>query len=317
MPKFWKKRGFLAEVTLPFSVFYYIFVLIKNKFSAKPEKLNVPIICIGNIVAGGSGKTPVAIEVGKIIGKFNKKYAFVSRGYGGKITEPTKVDIKKHTAHDVGDEPLLLARAAPCYIAKNRIEGAKAAIKDGAEIIILDDGMQNNSIEKDLIIMTVDGGFGFGNGLLLPAGPLRGKLQDALQKVDATIIIGKDKMQISNDIADKTPIIHATIKHTDNIDKNQYIAFAGIGRPQKFFDSLVEEGVEIIEEVSFSDHYKYKKKDIKKLFQLAEEKEAKLITTEKDAIRLSVEDREKIAIFPIEVKWSDEVITDLISEVIL
>lgn len=303
-PKFWKERGFWAEILLPLSVFYYIFVLT-NKLLFSPKKLSVPVICVGNATAGGAGKTPVCLALGNLLKK--KKIAFVSRGYGGTLKGPVKVDTKKHIAHDVGDEPLLLAQIAPCWVGKNRLKTASAAIDSGAEIIILDDGLQNLSIEKDISILVVDGGSGFGNHMLIPAGPLRDRLDKTIAKSTFAIIIGEDKTNVANELKSISVLKADILPNTEPDHKEKiFLAFAGIGRPEKFFDTLIENQIRVADTISFPDHYPYKDKDMKELFARAEEKNAELITTEKDYVRLPYDVKDKVTILPIEISWHDE-----------
>jgi len=308
-PDHWSKRNFTSEALVLVSVFYFIFLRLKYLFCKKGEKLSVPVICVGNITAGGAGKTPTAIAIAKILKSKHKKPAFVSRGYGGSIKQATKVDIENHTSKQVGDEPLILVQTAPCYIAANRVDAANLAIKEGADIIILDDGMQNPSIKKDLSINVIDGGFGFGNELLIPAGPLRDKKKIALSKADISIIIGDDKKSIEENLPEGMRVFHAEISPSNKkkpSKKVNYIAFAGIGRPGKFFESLGREGLKIVQRISLPDHYNYNKNDLIELENLAKDNDAKLITTQKDAIKLPEEFKKQIFIFNIAVKFDDE-----------
>jgi len=274
-----------------------------RKSITKPIKVSVPVICIGNITVGGSGKTPVAIEIAKNIddwipafaGMTKGKVHFLTRGYGGSIKTPTLVDIDKHTASEVGDEPLLLAKIAPTWVSKDRIAGALEAIKNGAEIIIMDDGLQNPTIHKDFKILVIDGEYGLGNERIFPAGPLREKKCD----VDIVIQIGNlSKKPFFPNIS----TVNAKII-PEKIDVKKVVAFAGIGRPEKFFKTLESLGVKIMKKIEFPDHYPYTKQDIEKLQQTAKSLDAELITTEKDFVRLSV--KEGIKTLPITVEFEN------------
>jgi tetraacyldisaccharide-1-P 4'-kinase len=199
-PKFWQSRTLLSYILLPFSILYYFGFKLRALITV-PFKSPIPIICIGNINLGGSGKTPIALSVARFFIEKGKKVIFVSKGYKGRLIGPVKVE-PSHTATDVGDEPLLLSKLADCIIAKCRKTGVKAAATEGADIIIMDDGMQNPTIYKDLSIIVVDGEIGFGNGFLLPAGPLRETVQNALaRKPNMVVIVRDDKRNITSVIA--------------------------------------------------------------------------------------------------------------------
>lgn len=303
-PEFWKDRGIIAELLTPLAVIYFFLLRIKSLF-VKAESFSVPIICIGNATAGGAGKTPVAIAIAEILS--DRKPFFVSRGYGGKMRGPIKVDSSKHKAADVGDEPLLLSRIAPCIVSKCRKSGIREAINSGAGIIILDDGLQDGSVKKDFSLLVVDGGFGFGNLMILPSGPLRDRIDLIIKKAQAAVIIGIDKNNISEVFKDKIPLLEADFIPVGNIDKTgKFIAFAGIGLPEKFFSTLKREGFDVAEEIPFADHYKFSSNDIKKLIEKAEKISAKLITTEKDFTRIPDEFRQKIMVLPVKIKWREE-----------
>lgn len=306
-PKFWRVNGIIAQLLLPFSVFYYLFTILRNR-GALPRILSAKIVCIGNITAGGAGKTPTAIAIGNFLKIKKKKFAYVSKGYLGKIRIPTKVDIKKHTAVDVGDEALLLAREGDCWVGKSRFDTCNEAIKNGAKILILDDGMQDLSIAKDVTLLVIDGTYGFGNGLVIPAGPLRGRKDVAVEKCDGVILIGEDKHKVSDFVKKyKRPIIKAEFKPKISIDKKQkYIAFAGIGNPEKFFLSLEKIGIKPIHKIEFPDHHYYSRFDISRLQKLAKQNEAKLITTEKDLIRLPEKFKQEILTLPVDLIFANE-----------
>ena len=204
-PDFWYNQQItLPSVFLrPFSWIYGLVGGIRQD-STKPWRAPIPIICVGNLVAGGQGKTPTAISIGKILNAKKKSIHFLSRGYGGSHRGPLLVDLKTHTANDVGDEPLLLSKISPTWICADRKAGIKSAYEMGAEIIVMDDGFQNPSIMKDLSVITIDGETGFGNGHLIPAGPLREGITAGLSRADATVIIGDDKLDLKELILEKS-----------------------------------------------------------------------------------------------------------------
>ncbi|MDB2415068.1 tetraacyldisaccharide 4'-kinase [Rickettsiales bacterium] len=308
-PDFWCKKSYLSLLLIPLSWIFSSISLLR-KIIVKPVKVDIPVICIGNINVGGTGKTPVAVELCKFLQARGKKVAFLSRGYGGNLYGPVLVNNKKHKASDVGDEPLLLSQYAPTYIAKHRPDGAIYARKNGADIIIMDDGLQNPHLKKDFSILVIDGQVGLGNGRILPAGPLRESLSSALNKTDALVIIGHDKHNISSFV--KAPIIKSEIKPLEvKLSAKKYVAFAGIGRPKKFFDTLDSMNLKIVATKEFADHKPYSESDILKIKELAKEKSAGIITTQKDYLRIDVKLRDDIEFLPVQILWNEEEISDI------
>ena len=191
-PLFWEDRSIVSTALLPFSAVYGAVAAHRRK-SATPEKLSVPVICVGNLVAGGAGKTPVALALGVMLKHAGKRAHFLTRGYKGKLEGPVQVDPARHGVSEVGDEALLLAEILPTWVSKHRAAGAKAAISAGAEVIIMDDGFQNMSLVKDVSLLVIDGHNGFGNGRILPAGPLREPVAEAMQR--ATLVVPSGRRQ--------------------------------------------------------------------------------------------------------------------------
>lgn len=307
-PRFWQQSNHpLATWLAPLAWAYHKAGQLRRRYTT-PFTSAVPIICIGNITLGGSGKTPVAIALATLLKTRITRIAFVSRGYGGRLCGPVLVDHMKHSSRDVGDEPLLLARIAPTWIAKNRVEGIKAATAAGAELIITDDGFQNPSFTKNLSLLVIHGTTGFGNGNIFPAGPLREPLHEALARSQAVILIGEDRYHIAHHIT--VPIIPATITpHADhNLAGKHVIAFAGIGQPEKFFATLRQCGAVVDAAHSFPDHYTYTEKDLTQLAQSG----TCLITTEKDWVRLPETWKAHIAYLPIALTWDEQAIMDIV-----
>jgi tetraacyldisaccharide 4'-kinase len=256
---------------------------------------------------GGAGKTPAAIAIAQQLITDGKKPVFLSRGYGGTVRGPLQMDPRAHTADEVGDEPLLLARTAPVIISRDRVAGAKAAIAAGADVILMDDGFQNPTLYKDRHILVMDGTLRCGNGRLFPAGPLRESLSNALKRTDMVLWVGNpdahDPMVASIQNA-QIPLIPARITVDTLPSTHQpYLAFAGIGYPEKFFRTLEQSNVHLVDTVSFPDHYRYTASDITRLRQKAAALNATLITTEKDYVRLALPLREGIATLPIRMVW--------------
>lgn len=271
----------------------------------------VPVISIGNIVAGGAGKTPTAIAIAERLIARGHQPHFVSRGYGGRIKGPHRVDPDRDTSRDVGDEPLLLAAVAPAWVARNRHAGAQAAKRAGADCVILDDAHQNRTVHKSLSLVVVDAAYGFGNGRVMPAGPLREPLQAGLERADAVVLVGNGKA---------TPPLTQTVLRAhlepadDSLNHKRVFAFAGIGRPEKFFQSLRDLQCEIAGTVSFPDHHAYTPDEMIGLVDRAVAEKAVLVTTEKDRVRLPPEARDMVKVLPVRLHFRDDQMLDALLE---
>lgn len=274
-----------------------------------PLDPGVPVICVGNATLGGTGKTPITIYLLKSLRRMGVNAYGLSRGYGGQLKGPVAVN-PNHTAKDVGDEPLLIARSGPVCVAAARDEGAVAVVSEGADVIIMDDGHQNPLLEKTLSLLVVDAEIGFGNGRVFPAGPLREPLSDALSRADAVILMKPNpdyeiEAHLAAQLSEQI-VISAFLAAKDAPPAGKLYAFAGIGRPNKFFDQLRRMGAELVEEVPFADHHPFTDAEIEGLFVRASEYGATLITTEKDHVRLPTGYRRGVHAFPVEVQFEDE-----------
>jgi len=324
-PSFWYRdtgtsAPFMEKALVPVSSLYNFFFALHQK-THKAEKVFTPIICIGNIVAGGTGKTPTSIALMNTLLSHNiaKKPFFLIRGYGGAETGPTLVDLKTHTAWDVGDEALILAKHGPTIVGGDRVQSAHLAAQHGADMLLMDDGLQHARIYKDLKLVVINGEMGFGNKKLIPAGPLRQKLSEGLALADGFILIGEDLRNIVADLPASKPLIKASLKPTGDFkaDKTQtYIAFAGLGYPDKFFNFLKDTlKLNVPECISFSDHHPYDEDDLMALNEKAQALSARLITTEKDYLRLPKVDGITVETVPVEMMWdSEDDLIELIKE---
>jgi tetraacyldisaccharide 4'-kinase len=260
-----------------------------------PYRSRLPVICIGNFTAGGGGKTPTAIAVAALLGEFGARPCFLTRGYGG-TSEGTLLVRKGQSASEVGDEPLLLAEAAPTMVSADRVAGAKAIEATKASTIVMDDGFQNPSLVKDLSLIVVDAGAGLGNGLIMPAGPLRAPLDAQLDRADALVVIGSgDKAAALVDTfkAQSKPVFAARIVSRQDcrwLRVLPVIGFTGIANPQKFFATLGTSGARLEEKRVFPDHHRYTNREAAALLKLAKDRKAMLVTTEKDWVRLPDEE---------------------------
>jgi tetraacyldisaccharide 4'-kinase len=264
--------------------------IVEARFAmATPYRSKLPVICIGNFTMGGAGKTPVALKLAALLAAEGRRPAFLSRGFGGREPGPRAVDPNNDTAEAVGDEPLLLVRMAATVVSRKRPAGAQLLEKLGAGVIIMDDGFQNPSLRKDFSLVVVDAGAGIGSGRVFPLGPLRAPLAFQNGKADAILVLGSgDSSDLSAKFAE-IPIFRATIApaSTAHLAGRRFVAFCGIGRPAKFFATLREAGLEIVHEGGFPDHHPYTEAEARGLLDLAREKGAELITTEKDHVRLT------------------------------
>jgi len=315
-PFFWQRPNIIALALSPFSVIYLLFFFL-IKFICKPKIVNVKIICVGNFTAGGQGKTPCAIAISKICDELKIKHAFLSRGYGVKFSEELREINANDLACEVGDEPILLNKQAATFIAKNRYQGAKIlSDQNKFQLLILDDGLQNNSLKKDLKIAVIDEKIMFGNNLLLPAGPLREPVSFGLKNVDLVIYIGKKNMDLPDILKNKKVIRAKTeVLNFKNFINKKIIAFCGIAYPQKFFSTLHDCNLNVIQTIIFGDHHFYSQKDLEELTQKlskAQENQGEkdseiiLLTTKKDWVKFPPDWQNKISYLDIAIKFDDE-----------
>jgi tetraacyldisaccharide 4'-kinase len=311
-PRFWSSNNIISYILIPLSWVYLIATKIDGFFTKK-TKINKTVICIGNLIAGGSGKTPTAIAIGKIIeNSINKKFVYLTRGYKGKKQEFLSVNQALKRLTKVSDEAILLNEVAQTFIARNRAFGAKKIeqMKE-AEIIILDDGLQNNNLSKDIKIIVIDGFVAFGNCKLIPAGPLRQNIKSGLAMADLVIIINEINDEnlnlIKKNYHGKIIFAKTICKNLELFDNNKnYLAFCGLAYPDKFFNFLTKQNLSLIEKINFADHYYYSNEELKKLITKAEEQNCQLITTKKDWVKFPSSYQKIINYLDIEVEFADQ-----------
>jgi tetraacyldisaccharide 4'-kinase len=300
-PDFWAQPSPTprAHALRPFAALYG--AIAARRLHRSGACASVPVICIGNFTAGGAGKTPTAIAVAHLLTQAGHRPVFLTRGYGGRFMGPLRVEPDSH-ARDVGDEALLLARVAPTILARDREIGAKLAASLG-DVIVMDDGLQNPSLHKDLAIAVVDGGAGIGNGLCIPAGPLRAPLAAQWPLVHAVLVIGVGTAgeAVAREAAlHHKPVFRARlVPNVDDIDRiggKRVLAFAGIGRPAKFFDTLRNLGAIVEREIALPDHHRFRSGEVGDLIREAQKRGLQVVTTEKDAARLTSEDLRDISV---------------------
>ncbi len=290
-PFWWyRRKGALASALAPLGRLYG--GIAEKRFArVEPYRSRLPVICIGNFTSGGGGKTPTAIAVAALLAELGGRPAFLTRGYGGASGGPVLV-ARGQSAEEVGDEPLLLAEIAPTMVAADRLAGAKAIEASDATAIVMDDGFQNPSLAKDLSLVVVDAEAGIGNGLIMPAGPLRAPLESQIARANALIVIGdggKAAPLIAAFQAQCKPVLKARmIPRQDKrwLGVLPVIGFAGIARPEKFFATLRNNGARLIDARSYPDHYRYSERQARSLLREAKDYNAMLVTTEKDWVRL-------------------------------
>ncbi len=288
-PAFWWQRTGLPALCLaPLAALYGLFSGRRMKRGG--AKATLPVVCIGNLVVGGAGKTPTAMRLAEALKERGRRPVFLSRGYGGTLVGPVRVEPAHHSSRQVGDEPLLLASVAPTVVARDRVKGAEFAAQWG-DVILMDDGLQNPSLHKDFSIAVVDAGQGIGNGWCLPAGPLRAPLRAQWSRVDACLVIGEDIAPVAEFVRSVPVALFYGQLLTDALQAETYrglkvLAFAGIGRPEKFFETLEGLGAIVAEKRWFGDHHRYQPSEIKALLSDAEAKRLVPVTTTKDAVKI-------------------------------
>ena len=308
-PEFWSRDGPLARLLEPVGLIYG-WATARRLARGRPLRLPVPVVCVGNLVAGGAGKTPLVDDVTRRLRRRHGLNAMVlSRGHGGQASGPLRVEPGTHDAALVGDEPLMLAGAGlPMWIAHDRAEGGRAAVVDGAEALVMDDGFQNPALEKDLSLVVVDGAFGFGNGRLIPAGPLREPVPAGLARADAVVLMGDDRTGATTRVPHRLPLLRARLTPGPRMARlagQPVVAFAGIGRPDKFFRSLEQAGCRVLARHPFADHHPYQPTDIQPILDEAFALGAAPVTTAKDAVRLTPDQRQQVDVADVTVTWED------------
>lgn len=308
-PDFWARRGALSLLLAPLGCFYDAAGAARRAW-AHAYRAPVPVICVGNLVAGGAGKTPIVASLATRLIARGVAVHILSRGYGGTLPGPVQVDPARHDAAAVGDEPLMLARGAPTWVARDRAAGARAAAAAGAQAILMDDGLQNPTLAKDLSFVVFDGSYGFGNRRVMPAGPLRESIARGLARADAAVMLGTDQTGAMA-LLGTMPVLDAEpLPATTGLAGQAFVLFAGIGRPQKFFDHFARTGARVVATRSFPDHHRYGETELTALADTAKQAGATLMTTEKDWVRLAPTWRTRIQYLPLAIAWRDEAALD-------
>jgi tetraacyldisaccharide 4'-kinase len=281
----------MSQFLMPLGAIYGL--IAGHRLQREGFDAGIPVLCVGNYHVGGAGKTPTVLALAKLLGELGETPVVLSRGYGGQLRGPILVDLDRHAAFDVGDEPVMLARTIPVVVARNRIDGVALARSQGASVILMDDGFQNPAIAKDASLIVIDGTRGLGNARVFPAGPLRAPLPPQLARTDALIIVGAGSAAdaVAAVVAARgKPVLSAHLRADEvsvaSLRGKRVLAFAGIGDPTRFFRTLRANGIEVVKECAFADHHPFSENQIETLSKEAGRDALTLVTTEKDLARL-------------------------------
>ena len=307
-PHFWTELSWQSVILFPVSYIWRFGHYAQQKI-LNTKETEIPVICVGNLTVGGSGKTPVVITLCRFLSGIGKSTSILTRGFGGKEKGPIFVSTNLHQSLDVGDEPLMMAHSLDVCVSRNRPLGANHILdKKKYDCIVMDDGLQNPTLKKDLNIAVFDGKFGIGNGFLLPAGPMRQKLEVGIQNIDLVIFNGKDETGLGQKIPPHIPIFTGELQPDEEIVekmKNRRVyGFAGIGNPSRFFKTLNDIGADLVGEAHFADHHPYTDADLTQLYEEAMQSGAELVTTQKDWMRLPADWRDRVLTVPVRIHFT-------------
>ncbi|WP_284246892.1 tetraacyldisaccharide 4'-kinase, partial [Methylobacterium haplocladii] len=285
--------------------------LTAKRMDAPGERAACPVLCIGNLTLGGAGKTPTAIRIAAMLRQAGARPAFLTRGYGGRERGPLVVEPERHGSERIGDEPLLLARVAATVVAHDRPAGARLCVAQGADVIVMDDGLQNPSLTKTLSLAAVDAGAGIGNGMTFPAGPLRVPLERQWPHVGGVVLIGEGapgEALAREALRRDLPVYRGRLvpQAGGDLDGRAVVAFAGIGRPEKFFETVRRCGARLAATRAFPDHHRFSERELAGLAETALRLGAVLVTTEKDAVRLPAAFQGVVTVLRVELAFEDE-----------
>lgn len=313
-PRFWQTDTWPARLLAP--VGGVVAHLTARRLAKPGWRAPVPVICCGNATVGGAGKTTVALDIATRLQGRGVAVHIISRGYGGRLKGPIRVE-PVHTAGMVGDEPMLLAQVAPTWIGADRAASARAAVAAGAEALLMDDGLQNPGLVQDAGLLVIDGATGFGNGRVMPAGPLREPAAAAAARCRAGIMIGMDQRGARAALPAGLPVLDAWLAPDQALHGQRVLAFAGIARPAKFHATLLQAGATLAGTIDFPDHHKFRLKEFQSILARARHLDATPVTTPKDAVRLPTLWRAQVHAVGVRLVWADEAALErLLAEII-
>lgn len=306
-PEFWMagKADWRSAALTPAAA-VYAWATARRMMKTASWSAPFPVISVGNLVAGGAGKTPVALDLCARLRTLKRRPSVVLRGYGGTETGPLRVNASIHSAQAVGDEALLHAQETPTWVAADRRAGVEGAVAAGTDVIVLDDAHQNPAVHSDLKIVVVDGAYGFGNGRVIPAGPLREPVDVGLSRADALVLLGDDDAGALERVPATCPVLRADVVADGDWSGRSVVAFAGIGRPEKVFATLRRAGADVVKTQSFPDHHNYRDADLTELTEHARRSDATVVTTTKDFVRLPLALRDAVETVSVRIKWHDD-----------
>ena len=303
-PAFWQHDGLLPRLLSPAAA--VMGAMTARRMTRLGWRAPVPVLCCGNAGVGGAGKTTVVLDLARRLRARGVAVHCLTRGYGGQVQGVLRVDASAHGAALVGDEPLLLAAVAPTWVGADRAASAQAAVAAGAQALLMDDGLQNPGLAKDVSLLVIDGAVGFGNGRVMPAGPLREPAATAAARCQAAVLIGLDQAHAGMALPRALPVLTAHLVPDTPLHGTRVLAFAGIARPAKFHATLLQAGAELAGHIDFADHHNFTAAELERVLARAAQLDALPVTTPKDAVRLPAGMRRQIAVVGVTLAWDDE-----------
>jgi tetraacyldisaccharide 4'-kinase len=303
-PRFWQNDGWAAWALSPVAA--VVERLTARRVARPGWRAPAPVLCCGNATVGGAGKTTLALDIVVRLRARGVDAHCISRGYGGRVQGPLRVDPAQHGADLVGDEPLLLAQVAPTWVGADRASSARAAVAAGAAALVMDDGLQNPGLVQDAGLLVIDGATGFGNGRVMPAGPLREPAAAAAARCRAAVMIGMDQRGAAAALPPGLPVLEAWLAPDQALHGVRVMAFAGIARPAKFHATLLQAGATLTGTMDFPDHHRFRPHELQAVQERARQMDSTLVTTPKDAVRLSPEWRSRVRVVGVGLRWLDE-----------
>ena len=303
-PEFWWRDGVAPRLLAPVS--RVVAAITAHRVARPGWRAPVPVLCCGNAGVGGAGKTTLVLDLARRLRARGVAVHCLTRGYGGRTRGVLRVDLARHDAYLVGDEPLLLAEVAPTWVGACRADSARAAVAEGAKMLLMDDGLQHTSLHRDAALLVIDGAVGFGNGRVLPAGPLREPVHAAAARCRAAVLIGADQAEARASLPGGLPVLTARLVPDTRLPGVRVLAFAGIARPAKFHATLADAGAVLVGHRDFPDHHEFRADELRDVVTRAAALFATPVTTPKDSVRLAPAMRAQVEVVGVSLAWDDE-----------